>query len=154
MRDRTDAASIRQATGDDVERIEAIALAAYSKYVARIGRKPAPMLADFRKSVALDRVVVIEAAGLLAGYRVGWPERQSYFIEDIAVDPSHQARGFGRLLMQDAIDCARRLKLATLRLYTNAAMTENLAIYTHMGFVETHRAVEDGYDRIFMQLSL
>jgi hypothetical protein len=26
-------------------------------------------------------------------------------------------------------------------------MTENLAIYAHIGFVETHRAVEKGYRR-------
>jgi ribosomal protein S18 acetylase RimI-like enzyme len=154
MNAQSGASSIRQATLDDADCIKTIALAAYAKYVARIGRKPAPMLADFRKSIAAGHVVVIEMADKPVGYRVGWPEAQSYFIEDIAVDPSHQGHSFGRLLMQDAIDHARQMKLSTLRLYTNAAMTENLSIYNHMGFVETHRAVADGYDRIYMRLVL
>ncbi len=44
--------------------------------------------------------------------------------------------------MEYAIAAAKRMTLPQLRLYTNVAMVENLAIYAHMGFVETHRAVE------------
>ena len=33
-------------------------------------------------------------------------------------------------------------------------MSENLALYAHLGFVETHRLVEDGYNRIYMRLTL
>jgi hypothetical protein len=49
---------------------------------------------------------------------------------------------------------ARRLGLSALSLYTNAAMSENLAVYAHLGFVETHRVVERGYNRVYMRLSL
>jgi hypothetical protein len=41
-------------------------------------------------------------------------------------------------------------------LYTNATMTENLAMYAHMGFVETRRVmqtqfhVETGFPRVYM----
>jgi hypothetical protein len=30
-------------------------------------------------------------------------------------------------------------------------MTENLAIYRRIGFVETHRAVENGFNRVYMR---
>jgi len=145
---------IRKALPGDVTRIRAIARAAYSKYISRIGREPAPILADFAASIAADHVVVIESAGQLAGYLSGWPEIDAYFIEDIAVDPAQQSEGLGRRLMKRAISEARRLNLPALQLYTNVAMTENLSIYTHMGFVETHRTVEDGYNRVYMRLAI
>jgi len=44
--------------------------------------------------------------------------------------------------------------LPAVRLYTNVAMTENLAMYAHMGFVETHRATKDGFQRAYLRWSL
>jgi hypothetical protein len=45
-------ALIRKAMAGDAARIGAIACAAYAKYVPRIGREPAPMVADFAAEVA------------------------------------------------------------------------------------------------------
>lgn len=56
--------------------------------------------------------------------------------------------------MDHAERAARQHGLAALRLYTNAAMTENLALYARMGFVETHRARDHGFDRVFMRRRL
>jgi len=36
----------------------------------------------------------------------------------------------------------------------NEAMTENLSMYAHLGFVETHRAVEKGFHRVYLRLTL
>jgi ribosomal protein S18 acetylase RimI-like enzyme len=44
-------------------------------------------------------VVVIEAAGTVAGYTAAWPESDAYFIEIIGVDPELQGRGLGRRLI-------------------------------------------------------
>jgi len=33
-------------------------------------------------------------------------------------------------------------------------MTENLSMYAHLGFVETHRVTEDGFNRVYMSLNL
>jgi hypothetical protein len=30
-------------------------------------------------------------------------------------------------------------------------MTENIARYTRIGFVETHRGTEEGYERVYMR---
>jgi ribosomal protein S18 acetylase RimI-like enzyme len=145
---------IRKARAEDAVRIGAIARAAYSKYVkyvVRIGREPAPMLADFAAEIAADRVVVIGTDGRIDGYMIAWPEMDAYFIDNVAVDPAQQGKGLGRQLIRHAVAEAKRHRLPAIQLYTNAAMTENLSMYARMGFVETHRAVEKGFHRIYMR---
>jgi ribosomal protein S18 acetylase RimI-like enzyme len=144
-------AIIRPARASDAVKLHAIARGAYAKYVERIGREPAPMSADYAAAIAAGHVIVIEGGGEIAGYLIGWAEADSYFIENVAVDPAHQGRGLGRTLLQEALAQAQKLELPAVVLYTNAAMTENLSFYAHFGFVETHRAVEDGYDRVYMR---
>jgi GNAT superfamily N-acetyltransferase len=119
---------IRKATEDDVARIVAIAHAAYIEYVPRLGRKPPPMLADFAAEVAAGHVVVIEVARAVEGYLISWPKMEAYFIDNIAVDPAHQGLGMGRQLMEYAVHEAKRHNLSAIQLYTNATMTENLAM--------------------------
>jgi hypothetical protein len=41
-----------------------------------------------------------------------------------------------------------------VRLHTNEAMTENIALYGRIGFIETHRAEEKGYRRVHMRKAL
>jgi ribosomal protein S18 acetylase RimI-like enzyme len=145
---------IRKASADDAGRIGAIAHAAYVKYVSRIGREPSPMLVDFAAEIAADHVVVIETAAAVDGYMIAWPEADAYFIDSIAVDPARQGEGLGRQLIDQAAEEGKRLRLPALRLYTNAAMTENLLMYAHLGFVETHRAMEQGFHRVYLRLTL
>jgi ribosomal protein S18 acetylase RimI-like enzyme len=145
---------IRRATPDDVDRIGAIARAAYGKYVSRIGREPAPMVADFGAEIAAERVVVIATEGKVSGYMIAWPEADAYFIDNIAVDPQCQGEGLGRRLIEHAAAQADRLGLSAVRLYTNVMMRENLSMYAHIGFVETHRAVENGFHRVYLRWSL
>ena len=140
---------IRRATADDAARIGAIARAAYAKYVSRIGREPAPMVADFAGHIAADHVVVVEAAGVVDGYMVAWAEIDAYFVDNIAVDPARQGRGLGRKLMAHAADEAKRRHLLAIRLYTNAAMTENLSLYPRLGYRETGRDTEHGFQRVY-----
>jgi ribosomal protein S18 acetylase RimI-like enzyme len=154
MTDLSNTPRIRNAEADDVARIGAIAHAAYALYVPRIGREPAPMVADFEAEVAANRVVVIEAAGSVRGYMIAWPEPDAYFIDNIAVDPKSQGDGLGRRLIDHAVAEAERLKLPALRLYTNVLMIENQSMYAHIGFVETHRVVEKGFSRVYMRWNL
>jgi ribosomal protein S18 acetylase RimI-like enzyme len=143
--------SIRQATAADVERISAIARAAYAKYVPRIGREPAPMLAGYAAHIARGEVVVIETGGQVCGFLIAWPQADAYLVDNIAIDPVAQGHGLGRTLFDRAVDQARSFGLSALRLYTNAAMTENLALCRHIGFVETHRAMENKFNRVYMR---
>jgi ribosomal protein S18 acetylase RimI-like enzyme len=148
------APSIRKATANDAAQLAVIARAAYAKYVPRLGREPPPMLADFPAFVSAGFVVVIESDGELVGYMIGWPEADAYLVDNIAVDVAWQGRGLARKLVDHAIAEAGRLNLPAVRLYTNVAMTENLAIYGHIGFVETHRAIKNGLHRVHMRLTL
>ena len=145
---------IRRASPEDATHIRSIARAAYAKYIARIGREPAPMVADFAAEIAADHVVVIETAGLVVGYLIGWSETDAYFIDNIAIDPARQGEGLGRQLIDHAVGEARHFHLPAIRLYTNEAMTENLSMYAHLGFVETHRAMEKGFRRVYLRLTV
>ncbi len=145
---------IRRAVAEDAARLAAIARAAYAKYVPRIGREPPPMRADFPAAIAASRVVVIELGDAIAGYLVGVAEEAAFLIDNVAVDPAHQGQGLGRALIEHAIAEARRLQLPAVRLYTNAAMHENLRLYARLGFVETHRATEHDLHRVFMRREL
>jgi ribosomal protein S18 acetylase RimI-like enzyme len=147
-------ASIRSATPEDADRIGAIARAAYVKYVPRIGREPAPMVADFAARIAAGHAIVVEDGEGIKGYMISWPEADAYFIDNIAIDPQHQGEGLGRYLIDYAATEANRLRLPAVRLYTNVAMTENLAMYVHIGFVETHRTIENGFQRVHLRWRL
>jgi ribosomal protein S18 acetylase RimI-like enzyme len=122
--------------------------------VPRIGREPAPMNADYATDVTAQHAVVVEIAGEIRGYMIGWQEGDTYFIENIGVHPRYQGHGLGRRLIEHAVTEARRHLLQALSLYTNEAMTENLAMYAHFGFAETHRVTEKGFRRVYMRWTL
>jgi GNAT superfamily N-acetyltransferase len=69
----------------------------------------------------------------------------------VAVLPAAQGRGVGARLLALAEDRARALHVPEIWLYTNAAMTENLAYYPRHGYIETHRAQHDGFCRVFFR---
>jgi carbohydrate kinase (thermoresistant glucokinase family) len=146
--------SIRKARAGDAPRLQAIARTAFATYVARMGREPAPMSANYAAAVAAGHAIVAEGDGVIVGYLIGWPEGDAYFVENVAIDPARQGEGFGRALLQHTIEQAKRLNLPALRLYTNAAMAENLALYRRMGFVETHRTAQGGFDRVHLRLPI
>ncbi|MGV0796303.1 GNAT family N-acetyltransferase [Mycolicibacterium elephantis] len=70
-------------------------------------------------------------------------------LDTIAVAPRTQGRGYGALLLARAEEDARELGLPEVRLYTHLKMTENQTFYPRHGYIETSRANEGDYDRIF-----
>jgi len=144
-------AVIRLARPEDRATVEAIVRDAYSIYIPRIGKPPGPMLEDYGKLIAEGAVNVLEDAnGAIAALMVLLPKTDHLLLDNIAVRPERQGQGLGRQLIAFAEAEARRLGHAELRLYTHEMMTENIAFYTRLGFVETGRGHEDGYDRVFM----
>ena len=67
----------------------------------------------------------------------------------MAVLPAAQGRGVGARLLALAEEHACGLGLGEVRLYTNEAMTENIAYYTRHGYAETRRYEQDGFRRVF-----
>ena len=145
---------IRPAVAGDVAAIGAIARAAYEIYVTRIGRAPAPMVADFAALVAAGEVHVLLAGDAPAGFIVMRPGEDHLFIENVALHPEHQGQGLGRRLLDFAETVARDQDLGALRLYTNVKMAENFPFYASLGFVETGRRREDGFDRVYFEKQL
>ena len=107
------------------------------------------MLDDYAQFIALERVWVAEIDATLAGLIVMWAEDDHWYVDNIAVDPQRQGQGIGCLLLDAAERSARVARRSEIRLYTNAAMTSNMEFYPKRGFVETHRAVQAGYRRVF-----
>lgn len=146
--------NVRVARPEDLPQIVALVRAAYALYVPRIGQEPAPMQADYAALIARGTVYVVPAAERLRGVLVMMPEGDHLFLENIAIHPDEQGRGLGRRLMAFVDAHARALGLAAVELYTNEAMTENLAFYPRLGFVEVDRRTEDGFRRVFMRKTL
>lgn len=139
----------RPAGYDDLGALRQVVDAAYRMYLPRMDRLPAPMLRDLRSRVRAGEVWVIgrPPIGLICLVRAG----DALLIENVAVHPDAQRTGLGRQLMDFAEQQARRLSLTRVWLYTNEVMTENIAIYTHLGYHEIDRRTEHGYRRVFME---
>jgi ribosomal protein S18 acetylase RimI-like enzyme len=141
---------IRLAGPDDVSAVEAVVHDAFVGYIDRIGVIPAPMTADYLAAVGAGRVwVAVDPAGTVVGVAVLVPDDDHLLLDTIAVAPGRRRSGVGRRLLELADERARAAGLPEVRLYTHELMAENIAYYPRHGYVETHRAAEHGFQRVF-----
>ena len=129
----------RRATLIDAALVTALTRAAYSPWIAVIGREPMPMLTDYAEAIAQHRVDIFDQPNPVALIEM-IPHADHLWLENLAVHPDHQGQGIGHTLIAHAEQVAQSLRLPELRLLTNAAFTANLAFYKKQGFTETHRA--------------
>jgi ribosomal protein S18 acetylase RimI-like enzyme len=146
--------SIRPAEPEDAAVVRDLVRMAYSKYVKRIGKEPAPMREDYDALIRAGEVWVLEEGGEVLGVLVIRSAEDHLFLGNVAVAPGHQGRGLGRQLVAFAEEQATAYGLSEVRLYTNEKMHENLAVYARLGFEETGRGVDGGYRRVFMRKRL
>jgi ribosomal protein S18 acetylase RimI-like enzyme len=145
---------IRPARPGEAEALRDVVHAAYRHYIPRIGKPPGPMLDDYAARIADGQAWVLEDAGKIAGILVLEETPEGFLLDNIAVAPECQGKGYGRTLIEFAEAEARRRGFAEIRLYTHEMMTENIALYLRIGFEETHRVSEKGYDRVYMTKQL
>ena len=138
---------IRPAQPADLPAMRRIVEDAYAPYVTVIGRRPAPMDEDHAAQIAAGQVWITPPDGVIVLVET----EDRLLVDNVAVHPASQGRGIGRSLLAFAETEAQRRGLPRLRLYTNAAMTQNIALYARCGWHETHRATESGFDRVFME---
>lgn len=114
------------------------------------------MTADYGSLVGQGVVHVLDAdsGDGLAGVLVAFARDEHYFIENVAVRPDLHGSGRGRLLLAFAEDEAKRQGLDRIELYTNAVMSENIDYYPRLGYEETGRHEEDGFERVFFHKGL
>lgn len=145
---------LRRAGVPDAPAIAACVDAAYRHYIPRIGKPPGPMLADYATAVQEREVWVAELDGAIVGTLVLVPAGDHLLLDNIAVHPDSQGQGLGRMLLEFADREALRQGFSELRLYTHRLMTENIALYTRIGWEETGRGEQNGYDRVFFRKRL
>jgi ribosomal protein S18 acetylase RimI-like enzyme len=145
---------IRLAMAQEADTIRDIVDAAYRDYIPRIGKPPGPMLDDYVRRVAKGEAWVLEDAGRIVGILVLEQTDESFLLDNVAVAPHAQGGGYGRMLIAFAEAEGRRRGYREIRLYTHALMTENQALYRRLGFAETGRITEKGFDRVYMTKQL
>ena len=142
---------IRQANFADLPAIERIVSDAYRVYIVRIGKPPGPMLDDYSAHVRNRTAWVAEIGDQVAGVLILIDEEDHLLLDNVAVDPSHHGRGIGRALLNFAEQEAVRRGHREITLYTHEKMSENLAMYPALGWVETERREQNGYQRVFFR---
>ena len=146
--------TIRLARAGEAEAIRGLVRRAYAIYVPRLGKEPGPMRDDYAKRVADGAAHVLETNGAIAGILVLLAAVDRLLMDNVAVDPDFQGRGYASALVGFAEREAARRGYPELTLYTHVTMTENLAMYAHLGYEETHRVTEKGYERVYMRKTL
>jgi ribosomal protein S18 acetylase RimI-like enzyme len=145
---------IRAATTADVPAIADIVNQAYRHYIVRIGKPPGPMLDDYGARVSEGAVWVLEEGDVIAAIIVLLPMPTYLLLDNIAVSPARQGLGLGRRLLAFAESEALRRGYREIGLYTHQTMVENQRLYASIGYEETGRGIEAGYDRVFMRKQL
>jgi ribosomal protein S18 acetylase RimI-like enzyme len=146
--------TIHRASPDDVELIQSITSAAYAKYVPLMGRKPQPMTADYQQILAEHPVWLLSVDERSAGLLVLMHEQDTLLIYSVAIDPAYQGRGLGHRLLAWAEQQAQQAGYSHIRLFTNALMESNIALYTRLGYVETGREPFLGLTTVHMRKRL
>ncbi len=150
-----DSVIVRPAAQSDRAAIEHIASDAFAKYIERIGREPEPMTTDYEEIISRGGVVVAIVGGEIVGYVEMYSQEDHLFIDKIAIAPTYQKLGIAHAVYGLIAVTARVRGLRYLKLYTNAAMHENIKLYEEAaGFIVTERRTEHGYDRVYMMREL
>lgn len=130
----------RLAVLNDASVISAISRRAYiPAYLSIIGTVPRPAQENYTSHIMSGEVWIIELEGEEAGVLVVNIGADTLLIYSIAVDPIHQGKGLGYLMLEYAETIAHKEGIAELQLYTNSRMEKNLALYRKAGFVEIGR---------------
>ncbi|KAI4717371.1 hypothetical protein E4T48_06424 [Aureobasidium sp. EXF-10727] len=165
--------TIRLATPSDVDAIAALIDAAYTPYITRLnGKKPGPMTADHAACVASSSVYILvsslstaiattadsitaDTTSLLGCISLTLASHSSsppaLEINNLAISPCSQGKGYGKLLLKFAESKAKELGCAKMELYTNVKMVENLVLYEKLGYREVGRWEQEGFERVFFE---
>jgi ribosomal protein S18 acetylase RimI-like enzyme len=146
--------SFRSAEAADASRVAELVDAAYGHYVERIGMLPGPMTNDYADVIHNRQVAVAERQGAIVGIIVLTVTDEGFLVDNVAVHPSHRGTGLGRALLQFAEAEAQRAGFDAIYLYTHEKMTENLALYARIGYVEYDRRSQGAFSRVYLRKRL
>jgi ribosomal protein S18 acetylase RimI-like enzyme len=139
---------LRPARSDEAAAVAALVEAAFSRHVQAVGRRPAPMDDDHAVRIARGEQYVSEDARGLASSIVLVDNGDHLVVNNVAVRPDLQGQGLGRELLAFAESEARLRGFPEVRLHTNAAMLDNIAMYPKLGYTEVGRETRSGFHRV------
>ncbi|TPN57104.1 MULTISPECIES: GNAT family N-acetyltransferase [unclassified Mesorhizobium] len=131
--------NLRAARPEDLAAIVSLTQAAYAPYTALFGGPPIPVTEDYAPRIGRGEVWLLESGGELAGVLTLERHEDHAMIFSVAVSPAFQGKGFGIKLLNHADRQTRLWGLPETRLYTNAKMGRNIALYLAYGYRETGR---------------
>ena len=141
------------ATFSDAPNLVRLAHEAYRHYIGRIGRPPAPMLADFNRHI-IDDTVFIAINDVICGYVVLCHDLACWRLDNIAVAPSSQGQGIGAALIRHSESFMAKSGAISYQLYTNELMHENINWYQNTGFCEIARREDHGFKRVYFEKTI
>ncbi|MCA0049133.1 GNAT family N-acetyltransferase [Mesorhizobium sp. B283B1A] len=131
--------NLRAARPEDLAAIVSLTQAAYAPYTALFGGPPIPVTEDYAPRIGRGEVWLLESGSELAGVLTLERHADHAMIFSVAVSPAFQGKGFGIKLLNHADQQTRLWGLPETRLYTNAKMERNIALYLAYGYRETGR---------------
>jgi GNAT superfamily N-acetyltransferase len=148
-------ATIRLARPDEADAVRAVARDAYARWTPRLGRESSPMHWDYAEVIAEGRAWILEVERRIVGFIDLRDDPEVLGIANIAVVSAEQGKGYGKRLLAFAEEEAKRRGYGEVRLYVNALMTENIAVYEHVGFSEVERFRRgEGDDRVYLRMTM
>jgi len=143
--------TIRQAVISNAPALQECMTAAYSIYAQRMkGISLPPLEVDYEAEILNFPTWVAEREGKIAGGLIMMFNSDYAFVSNIAVHPEAQGCGLGRRLLEFAEQQAMLRDYKRMQLATHARLTENEALYQHLGW----KVIERNSDRIIMQKHL
>src|SRR5215211_7555755 len=143
--------SLRSAINGDAAKVTTLVSKAYGHYEKRIGMVPRPMTDDYAEVIKNYRVILAESGQTIVGVIVLTVTEEGFLVDNVAVDPSYRGKGVGKALLEFAEAEARRAGFDSIYLYTHEKMTENLALYSKIGYVEYERRSQGDFSLVFMR---
>ena len=109
---------IRPAVTADTQAVMAVVEAAYTHYIARIGKRPGPMDDDYAARIAAGQTWVLDRDGMIAGILVLEETADGFLLDNIAVRPEFHGQGLGRILIAFTEAEAKRRGFTAIRTKT------------------------------------
>lgn len=92
------------------------------------------MATDFERAVNEHAIDLLFEDNDLVGLIEMSLATDHLLIENVAVAPDRQGRGYGRLLLAHAEETAVAHEILTMRLYANERFVENIRFYGRLGY--------------------
>jgi GNAT superfamily N-acetyltransferase len=146
---------IRKAAPDDLPAIKVCIDEAYSPYINRMGGRPKPMQSNYGEQVDNGIVhVMVGEDGDVQGLIVFYRKADIMLLENVAVSPRHQGKGVGKRLIGYCESQAASEGCTAIELFTHRKLSENRALYTHLGYSEIDREDDKALDRVIFRKEL